>query len=94
MGGVGGLGVLICLLVSLGALLAEGVGSKAGSLFFVLLALVAAALAVPLVVGRRSEAGRAWALFLGHALAAFGCVITLCLAVFLFAGVVCVVLLR
>ena len=86
--------MLICLLVSLGALLVEGVGSKAGSLFFVLLTLVAAALAVPLVVGRRSAAGRSWMLFLGHTLAAFGCVMTLGFAVFLFAGVVCVVLLR
>jgi hypothetical protein len=80
--------------VSLGALYYEGPGSKAGSLFYILLALLAAALAGPLVLGRQSQAARSWLLFLGHALAAGGCVITAGFAVFLFAGVVCTVLLR
>jgi hypothetical protein len=94
MGFVGGMGVLISLLVSLVNLLAEGPGSKAGSLFFILLAIIAAALAVPVVLRRRSQAARAWMLFLGHSLAAGGCVITLGFAALLFAGVVCAALLR
>jgi hypothetical protein len=94
LGVVGGAAVLLSLLVSLVALFVDGPGAEAGSVFFVLSAVVAGALAVPLVLGRRSQAARSWMSFLGHTLAAGGCAITVGLAVFLFAGVVCAVLLR
>jgi hypothetical protein len=95
MGIVGGMGVLLCLLVPLGAMLSGWQNLRAGALTLLLVVtIITAALAVPVVVGPRSQAARSWMLFLGHVLAATGCVITLGFAALLFAGVVCAVLLR
>jgi hypothetical protein len=93
LGLVGFMGVLICLLVPLAAML-SGEVRDGGLAFLVVVAIIAAALAFPLVVGPHSQAARSWMLFLGHTLAASGCVITLGFAVLLFAGVACAVLLR
>lgn len=54
--------------------------------------IITAALAVPLVVGHRSQAGRSWMLFLGHTLAAFGCLLALGFAALLFLVIACAVL--
>jgi len=95
MGLVGGAGALVCLTVPLVGFLSGNIpGIKGAALVLVLGTIIAAALAVPLVLGPRSQAARSWMRFLGHSLAAGGCVITAGFAVLLFAGVVCAVLLR
>jgi hypothetical protein len=92
---VGSVGVLACMLLPLVAFLSRNVpGIAGGALVLVLVTIVVAALAVPLVLGPRSEEARSWMRFLGQALAAFGCAITLGFAVILFLAVVCAVLLR
>ena len=94
---VGFMGVLFCFLLTFEATISGGRAGRAGAIAFVVIySLVFAAFAFPLVVGRQSRAGRGWWAFVGHALAGFGCLITvgLATAAFLIVGVVCVILLR